>query len=79
MLHDTVIMSGYPHTLSADELKAKLPDKHQKGIEKVSSSLCCRDLGLQISFYLTFYLLLTSADNLCKQFAPRSSQTKHWA
>ena len=37
MLHDTVIMSGYPHTLSADELKAKLPEKHQKGIEKVSS------------------------------------------
>lgn len=35
MLHDLIIMSGFPHTLSGDELKAKLPEKHQKGIEKV--------------------------------------------
>ena len=35
MLHDTIIMSGFPHTLSGDELKTKLPEKHQKGIEKV--------------------------------------------
>lgn len=35
MLHDLIIMSGFPHTLSGDELKAKLPEKHQKGIEKI--------------------------------------------
>ena len=28
---------------------------------------------------LTHYLLLSSADNLCKQFGPRSGPTKHGA
>ena len=59
MLHDTVIMSGYPHTLSADELKAKLPEKHQKGIEKVSA-LSFRD-HLPPSVFIRYYLELCNA------------------
>ena len=35
MLHDLIIMSGFPHTLTGEELKAKLPEKHRKGVEKV--------------------------------------------
>ena len=27
----------------------------------------------------SFYLLMPSADNLCKLFGPRSGTTKHWA
>ena len=29
--------------------------------------------------FKTLYLLVSSADNFCKQFGPRSGLTKHWA
>lgn len=34
-LSDQIIMSGFPHTLNADELKLKLPVKHQSRIDKI--------------------------------------------
>ena len=39
LLKDTVVMSGFPHSLSADELKEKLPERFQKAIDSVST-LC---------------------------------------
>ncbi len=36
LLKDTVVMSGFPHSLNADELKEKLPERFQKAIENVS-------------------------------------------
>ncbi|KAL3841844.1 hypothetical protein ACJMK2_019943 [Sinanodonta woodiana] len=35
MLPDLILMSGFPYNLTGDELKAKLPEKHRKGIEAV--------------------------------------------
>ena len=32
-----------------------------------------------VLFGLTLCLLVSSADNLCKQFGPRSGLTEHWA
>ncbi|KAK3088613.1 hypothetical protein FSP39_021285 [Pinctada imbricata] len=36
LLHDLVIMSGFPHKYSAEELKAKLPDKIREGVDKIT-------------------------------------------
>ncbi|KAK3581579.1 hypothetical protein CHS0354_031927 [Potamilus streckersoni] len=35
MLPDLILMSGFPYNLTGDELKAKLPEKHRKGIEAI--------------------------------------------
>lgn len=42
-LYEQILMSGFPHTLSADELKQALPEKHSAALDKVMLS-CCKSL-----------------------------------
>ncbi|KAL5007073.1 hypothetical protein ScPMuIL_015879 [Solemya velum] len=35
LLHDTVIMTGFSHKLTSEELREKFPEKHRKAIEKI--------------------------------------------
>jgi len=34
-LYDQILMSGFPHTLSTEELQEALPEKQKEAIEKV--------------------------------------------
>ena len=35
LLKDTILMTGFPHELTSDQLKLKLPERYQKSVEKV--------------------------------------------
>ena len=74
MPHSAASCLGLHYLPMSHKKDARLISVNTDSIHKYVHALC-----MDLLRHLTLSLVVSSADNLCKQFGPRPGPTKRWA